>query len=164
MSKPLNLKEHNQAFTRFLVFFLVTLAIAAGALYFNFQTPQKELEILRERSDLLRNQNLAQENYKRTLNEVMQIMSKLDSVGGKSQMIDSELKPKIEALRNANIDDSSSAQRLNMTIFVLVNKYRDAKFDFMDSKSCVKDNEDLRKQIVNLKENIEILKLRVQPN
>jgi Type VI secretion system, TssO len=134
MSKPLNIQEHNASFTKFLIIFFVTVAMVAGALYFDFQVPKKELEILRERSDLLRNQNLAQENYKRTLNEVMVVLSKLDS--SSKSMVESELRPKLDQLFNsASIDDSTSSQKLNKVVFGLVNKYMDAKFKLSDMRN-----------------------------
>jgi Type VI secretion system, TssO len=132
MSKPLNLKEHNRAFVQFLIFFLVTLAMAVSAIHFDFRIHKKELSILRERSHILRNQQINQENYKKTLNDVLHVIDKLDS--GKSEaMIRSELTPKLNILYNTvNIDDSASSQRLNMMIYNLVNKYGDARFDLFE--------------------------------
>lgn len=134
MSKPLNIQEHNRAFTKFLIFFLVTLTLAVSAIYFNFQVPNKELAILRERSDVLRSQQINQENYKRTLNEVIQVFNKLDSTSSKA-MIESELTVKLDALRTAaSIEDSTASQKLNQMVFSLVNEYRKAKFSLFDLK------------------------------
>ncbi len=165
MSKAINIKEHNAAFTRFLILFIVTVAMVAGALYFDFQTPQKELEILRERSDLLRDQNLAQENYKRTLIETMAIVSRLDSNTNK-QMINSELEPKLAILRNAvNIDDSTAPKKLNIIVTDLMNKYINARFAVEDSKSfqdelLKKDKEITRLQNLNADCNATVQRLR----
>jgi hypothetical protein len=134
MSKPVNIKEHNNAFIKFFLFFLVTLIMAVSAVYFNFKVPNKELSILRERSELLRNQQINQENYKRTLNEVMLVFNKLDSSSSKA-MVESELTGKLEALRTAaSIEDSSASQKLNQVVFGLVNEYRNAKFKLFDLK------------------------------
>jgi vacuolar-type H+-ATPase subunit I/STV1 len=134
MAKPINIKEHNSAFTKFLLFFLVTLIMAVSAVYFNFKVPNKELAILRERSELLRNQQINQENYKRTLNEVIQVFNKLDSSTSKA-MVESELSDKLNALRNAaSIEDSTASQKLNQMVFGLVNEYRNAKFKLFDLK------------------------------
>jgi Type VI secretion system, TssO len=134
MSKPLNIKEHNNAFLKFFLFFLVTLIMAVSAVYFNFKVPNKELAILRERSELLRNQQINQENYKRTLNEIMMVFNKLDSSTSKA-MVESELTGKLEALRTAaSIEDSTASQKLNQVVFGLVNEYRNAKFKLFDLK------------------------------
>jgi hypothetical protein len=152
MAQAINLKEHNAAFTKFLIFFLVTVAMVTGALYFDFSTPKRELEILRERSDLLRDQNLAQENYKRTLMETIAVIDRLDSSTSKA-IVSSELEPKIAILKNAaKVDDSTSAKNLNEIVTNLVIKYKNARFDFEDSKGF---QEELRKkelQIVELKD------------
>jgi hypothetical protein len=151
MSKPLNSKEHNQAFVKFLIFFLITLVMAVSAVYFNFQVPKKELAILRERSDLFRNQQMNQENYKRTLSDVLQVFNKLDSSNSKA-MVESELRPKLDVLRNAvNIEDSSNtAEKLNMTIFNLVNKYKDAKFTLFDLKDYEQEISKYKQKITEL--------------
>jgi hypothetical protein len=134
MAKPINLQEHNSAFFKFLVLFFVTVAMVSGAIYFDFQVPKKELSILRERSDLLRNQNLAQENFKRTLNDVVSVLNKLDS--SNKSMVESELRPKLDLLYNsAAIDDSTSSQKLNKVIFGLVNKFVESKFKISDMKN-----------------------------
>ncbi len=143
MAKPINITEHNRSFTKFLIFFLITLTMAVSAIYFNFQVPNKELAILRDRSDLLRNQQINQENYKRTLNDVIVILDKMDSSGSKA-MVESELRIKMDALRNAaSIEDSTASQKLNLMIFTLVNKYRDAKFSLFDLKGF---DEELKKK------------------
>jgi uncharacterized protein YlxW (UPF0749 family) len=145
MAKPLNQKEHNQAFVKFFIFFLITLAMAVSALYFNFQVPKKELAILRERSDLLRNQQINQEKYKRQLSDVMKVFEKLDSSGSKA-MIESELRPKLDLLNEAaRIDDSTSVTKMNLVITTLVNKYKDAKFSLFDLK-------DFEQEIAKLKQ------------
>jgi hypothetical protein len=155
MSTAINLKEHNAAFTKFLILFLVTVAMVAGAIYFDFQTPQKELEILRERSDLLRDQNLAQENYKRTLVETIAVIDRLDSSTSKA-IIASELEPKMALLRNAvKIDDSTSTKGLNIIITELVNKYKNARFDFEDSRGFQDEIRKKDREIFELKDNLD---------
>ncbi len=155
MSTAINLKEHNSAFIRFLILFIITVAMVAGALYFDFQTPQKELEILRERSDLLRDQNLAQENYKRTLLDAMAVVEKLDSTNNKL-MINSELETKMSLLKNSiNIDDSTSAKRLNAVITLLLNKYVKASFEVYDTKDAQKLLNEKDRQIFELKDNLD---------
>ena len=62
MLQPLNAREHNQAFLKFLFFLILTLIMVVSAVYINFEIPNKELSILRERSDNARNQAIAQEN------------------------------------------------------------------------------------------------------
>ena len=165
MATAINIKEHNAAFTKFIILFIVTVAMVTGALFFNFQTPQKELEILRERSDLLRDQNLSQENYKRTLMETMSIINRLDSNTNK-QMINSELEPKLVALRNAvNLDDSTAPRRMNEMVTDLVNKYINVRFAMEDSKSfqdelLQKDKEIARLRSLNDDCNATVARLR----
>jgi type III secretory pathway component EscV len=155
MSSAINIKEHNTAFVKFLILFFVTVAMLAGALYFDFSTPKKELEILRERSDLLRDQNLAQENYKRTLLETIAVIDRLDSSTSKA-IVSSELEPKLATLRNSlKIDDSTSSKSLNVIVTELVNKYKNARFDFEDSRGFQDELRRKEKEIVELKDRLD---------
>ena len=123
--------------------------MAVSAVYFNFKVPNKELTILRERSELLRNQQINQENYKRTLNEVIMVFNKLDSSTSKA-MVESELSDKLNALRNAaSIEDSTASQKLNQMVFGLVNEYRNAKFKLFDLKDF---EQEIRKKNEKIKE------------
>jgi Type VI secretion system, TssO len=152
MAKPVNLKEHNSAFVKFLIFFLVTLTMAVSAVYFNFKVPNKELAILRERDDLFRNQQINQEKYKQTLGEVMAVLSKLDSSSSNKAMVISELTPKIEALNAASaIEDSTASQKLNQMVFVLVKQYQNAKSDLYDLKDVDKAINNLKTENITLR-------------
>lgn len=138
--------------------------MAVSAIYFNFQIPHKELTILRERSDVLRNQQINQEKYKRTLNDVMQVFNKLDS-GSSKAMVESELTVKMDALRSAaSIEDSTAVQKLNQMVFTLVSEYSKAKFKLFDFSSY---DEELRKRnetIQQLRATVEDYKNRLNFN
>ena len=160
MLKPLNAKEHNQAFTKFLAFLLLTIAMVAGALYINFDIPGRELKILRERSDNYRNQMIAQENFKRTLNEFMAIANRSDS--SSKAMIESEARPKLDALRNAvNIDDSTSSTKMNMAIVTMANQYIDAKAKLADLKGFDQEIQKLKAKMAELQRDLDDCRNRV---
>lgn len=151
MSKPVNSKEHNNAFTKFIIFFLVTLAMAVGAIYYNFKIHDKELSILRVRSELLRNQQISQEKYKRVLNEVVDLLDKTDS--GKALVIGSELTVKMDELKNiAAIEDSSASKKLHQSVLYLVQRYKDAKFRLSDLSGYEKELLNKDREITTLKQ------------
>jgi chromosome segregation ATPase len=159
MSKPLNLQEHNSAFARFLIFFFVTVAMVASALYFDFQVPKKELQLLRERSDLLRNQYIAQEKYKRLMAETITTLNRLDSPNANKAMVQSAFKPKIDALiSNVSLDDSTATQRLHKEISDLMNLYADARFKLAESKNCIDELDLTKKKYSSVKEELDNLR------
>jgi Type VI secretion system, TssO len=162
MSIALNEKEHTEAFLKFVLLLLITVAMVCGALYFNFQTPQKELTILRERSDLLRDQNLSQENYKRTLMEAIAIINRLDSNNSKA-IISSELEPKLATLRNAStLEDTTATTRLNTVITDLLLRYRNARFDAQENKGFQEELQKKNNDIVELRQKLEECNNRVE--
>jgi predicted ATP-binding protein involved in virulence len=163
MQKPLNAKEHNQAFLTFLIFLIVTVAMVAGALFINFRVPAKELTILRERSDNFRNQSIGQESFKRSLNEFMAIMNRSDS--SSKAMIESEAKPKLDALRNAtNIDDSASSVKLKMTVLTLANQYMNAKLKLADLNDYASEIARLKNKVSELSRDLDDCRTRANFN
>lgn len=160
MQKPLNAKEHNQAFLTFLFFLAVTIAMVAGALFINFRVPARELKILRERSDNYRNQSIAQENFKRTLNEFMAVMNRSDS--SSKAMIESEAKPKLDALRNAtNIDDSTSDVKLKMVTLTMANQYMNSKLRLADLSDYAAEITRLRNKVAELSRDLDDCRSRI---
>jgi hypothetical protein len=161
MAKPINITEHNASFIKYLIFFILTLTMAVCAVYFNFKLPNKELKLLRKRDEQFRTQQLNQENYKRTLIDIMQTLKSLDSNNNSGIMVKSELDDKIVDLqRVSNIDDSSAAQRLNKVIFRLVNEYRDAKFKLNEYRDCDKIINDKDVKIAELRKDLDDCKAR----
>jgi hypothetical protein len=160
MQKPLNAKEHNQAFLKFLFFLSLTIAMIAGALFINFEVPNHELEILRERSDNYRNHMIAQENFKKTLNEFMAVANRSDS--SSKAMIESEARPKLDALRNAiAIEDSTSGTRMNMSIIALANQYLNARSKLADLRGFDDEIRRLKDKIAELQYDLENCRSRV---
>lgn len=160
MQKPLNAQEHNQAFVKFLFFLLLTVTMIAGALFINFEVPNRELKILRERSDNYRNHIIAQENFKKTLNDFIAVANRGDS--SSKAMIESEARPKLDALRNAiAIEDSTSGTRMNMSIVGLANQYLDAKTKLADLRGFDDEIRRLKDKIAELQMDLENCRSRV---
>jgi hypothetical protein len=145
MLEPLNAKEHNQAFVKFLFFFVITLIMVVSAIFINFEIPSQELRILRERSDNYRNKLIAEENFKNILSEFMSIANRSDS--SSKAMIESEASPKLEALRGVEIDNGTTGIKMNVAVYALANKY-------LAARSRLADLQDVDKEIARLKNKI----------
>jgi len=160
MQKPLNAKEHNQAFAKFLFFLVLTLLMLSGALFINFEVPNRELKILRERSDNYRNHLLAQENLKKTVNDFVAVTNRSDS--SSKAMIESEARPKLDALRNAlSLEDSASGTRTNLAILALANQYLNAKYKLADLRGFDDEIRRLKDKIAELQLDLENCRSRV---
>jgi cell division protein FtsL len=160
MAKPLNLAEHKAAFSKFLIFFFLTVALVAMALYFNFKIPSTELQILRTRSEILRNQNIAQENYKRTLQEFLIKSKGMDSMG--IALAQGSMQPSIDRLQTIpNIGDTLSSSSLNNVLLTLANSYLVAKLDLLKVKNYQETIDKYGKQIAEKDEKIRQLQTEV---
>ncbi|HLA57996.1 MAG TPA: type VI secretion system TssO, partial [Puia sp.] len=78
MLKALNAKERNQAFLKFLLFFLLTLVLVVTAIYFDFKLPLKENNYLQKEIDQQRQIEHNQENFVNTMNEAVRLLDSLD--------------------------------------------------------------------------------------
>jgi hypothetical protein len=159
MLQPLNAREHNQAFVKFLFFFLVTVVMVVSAIFINFEIPAQELRILRERSDNYRNKQISEEKFKTTLSEFMAIANQSDS--SSKAMIESEAGPKLEAMRGAEIDNSTTSIKMNMAVYALANKYIAAKSRLADLRDVDEEIARLKNKIIELEADLKACRDRV---
>ncbi len=78
----LNKKERTSSFLIFLLFFIITVGIIVGAVYFDFYIPKKELAHLREENYKMQAEFSFQEQFAKKLEEVKKYT---DSLGVKGQ-------------------------------------------------------------------------------
>lgn len=159
MLQPLNAKEHNQSFLKFIFFFVVTVLMVVSAIFINFEIPGQELKILRERSDNYRNKLINEEKFKNTLSEFMAIANQSDS--SSKAMIESEASPKLEAMRGAEIDNSTTSIKMNLAVYALANKYIAAKSRLADLRDVDEEIARLKKKIIELEADLKACRDRV---
>jgi Type VI secretion system, TssO len=145
MQKPLNSKARNQAFTKFLVFFLLAVIMVCGAVYYDFEVPRKENRLLKEKSEQARTQMLAQEKFTNTL---VQVKTMIDSIGKPgvntiylNQVVSSKLK---DLTAEQFINDSSMQGRMNRAILDVYLDYNKVKADMVSMGDAPNQIADLR--------------------
>jgi len=119
MAHVLNRPERNQAFWKFLFFFLLSTALIVGAVYFPVQIPTKNNEMLREQVSRYKAQASAQD---KVVKEMKSIKGLFDSLNNPSLSVtsqtfySSQINKKIIDLNILQDKDSSMYSQLNKNV------------------------------------------------
>jgi hypothetical protein len=78
--KPLNSAERTNAFLRFLLLFIITVALIITVAYFSIQVPFKENERLRQDIGRIKSERQLAESFNVAVKEVAEELNKFDGV------------------------------------------------------------------------------------
>lgn len=126
MAHVLNRQERNQAFWKFLFFFLLSTAMIVGAVYFDVRIPSKDNEILREQVFRYKNQQVAQEKFVKSMDDARQLIDSLNKPGANAAYLNLQVNAKIRELADLQYKDSSMYSRLNKNVHDVFLRYLDA--------------------------------------
>ena len=114
MQQVLNSQERNQAFLKFLLFFLITVALIIAAIFFNFYLPVREKKMLQSEVDIQRVQDVNQERFATKLQDVAYY---LDSM--KKNTANYE---QVGLIVNGKLGELSVLQQKDITIYGRIDK------------------------------------------
>lgn len=124
MAHVLNRQERNQAFLKFLFFFLLSTALIVAAIYFDIRIPTKDNEILREQVSRYKTQEMAQEKFVRSMDEAKQLVDSLSKPGANGVYLNQQVAGKIRELAELQYKDSSMFSRLNKNVIDVFLRYQ----------------------------------------
>lgn len=165
MQKPINTSERNSAFLKFLLFFLLSVAMVTAAIYFDFRMPFVENKILKEKSEYIKQQNLQQENITNTFIEAKLLIDSIDKAGVNVKYIADEVTRRLGDLNKLNLGDSSIQKRMNIIVtdvFLDLNELKSKTTNMSESQSqiaeLISQNDRLKKDLSELQLQYSILK------
>lgn len=127
MEQVINAKLRNQAFWKFMIFFLATIAIVVTAVYFDMEVPNKENAMLRIEVAHYQQDSNSQQQF---IGDLEGIKNYIDSVGKPGvdneyflSLINDKL-TKSNALQNQNSDEHARFNRVILDVFL---SYKNAK-------------------------------------
>jgi Type VI secretion system, TssO len=126
MQTVLNLRERDRAFFKFLFFFVITVCLVSGAIYFDMRIPSKENEVLREQVSRYRMQSLAQEKFANSMDHAKILIDSLRQPGVNSMYLNQQIAVRLRELTDLQYKDSSIYGRMNKNILDLYLRYQDA--------------------------------------
>jgi hypothetical protein len=117
MQQALNAKERNQAFLKFLLFFLLTIVLVVTAIYFDFRLPLKENSYLQKEIDQQRQIDRNQESFVNTMQETVVLLDSLDKPGTDRIQIGLKLDQKLSELEGLRQKDFSIYGKMDEAIY-----------------------------------------------
>ncbi|MEO5682170.1 MAG: type VI secretion system TssO [Chitinophagaceae bacterium] len=114
MQQVLNSQERNQAFLKFLLFFLVTIALVILAIFFNYKMPARENAMLQEEVE---DQRAEEANQQKFVTRMEAAVSLLDSLEKKNVNFD-----QINMQLNSKITDMLAYQQKDNSLYGKFNK------------------------------------------
>jgi Type VI secretion system, TssO len=116
MSQVLNAKDRNQAFLKFLLFFLATIILAIFAVYFDFRLPVRENKMLQDEINEQRQIDLNQEKFVSTMQEASVLIDSMDKAGPNLAQINLQLNQKLIDLNGLQLKDNSLSGKMDAAI------------------------------------------------
>lgn len=108
--KPLNTAERKKSFTAFLLFFIVTVVLIVGAVYFGMQVPFVQNERLKEQVSSFQHEQAFAETFAQKMNETKRLLDSVNKNGVQATIVDGQITENIKRL-NALADTDSSARK-----------------------------------------------------
>ncbi len=165
MQKPLNAKERNNAFLKFLLFLIITVAMICGAVYYNFDIPHKENRLLKEKVEQNRIQMMAQEKFTNKLVEVKQLMDSVGKPGVNTLYLNQLVSAKLKELTELQFIDSTVQAKMNRTVlstYLDYNKVKTEMVNMGDAPNMIADlrsrNEQLQRDNDQLRRDLELVR------
>ena len=114
--KPLNTEERKKSFTTFLLFFIITIALIVGAVYFGIQIPFAQNARLKEQVARFQKENAAAESFAQKLAATKGLLDTVNKNGVQATVIDGQILDNIKALNSMVGSDSSANKQLYQTM------------------------------------------------
>lgn len=96
--RPINTQERRKSFQRFLLFFVITVAIMATTLFFGIRIPYAENDKLREQLTQMENENRFRDNFSLGMAETTGLLDTVNLDAAKSGLIDGRITQKLQDL------------------------------------------------------------------
>lgn len=128
MQQVLNSQERNQAFLKFLLFFLVTVVLIIAAIFFNYRLPIRENKMLQSEVDIQRTEDVNQQKFIGLMQDAIRLLDSMDKKGTNVAQIDLQVNSKLQELAALQQKDNSIYGQMDkMIIDKLGNLQQDKK-------------------------------------
>jgi len=127
MQQVLNSKERNEAFLKFLVFFVVTLILVVVAVYFNFRLPVRENKMLQDEIETQRQQDMNQTKFVARMQEAIVLLDSLGKGGPNVDQINLQLNGKLAEIAGLQPKDNNLYGKMDKAIVEKFSELQSAK-------------------------------------
>lgn len=96
--KPLNVQDRQRAFQRFLLFFILTIAVIITAVFFGLRIPYAENEKLQEQLAIVDKENHFRNDFSLAMSEAQSLLDTVNMDPQKSGLLDGRITQKIQEM------------------------------------------------------------------
>jgi hypothetical protein len=96
--QAINQKERQTAFTRFLLFFILTLIITCTAIFFGIKVPLKENEYLKTAIEEQENEKLFNQSFFTKMAETQSLLDSINYAGVNAALVEGRITQKIQEM------------------------------------------------------------------
>ena len=157
--EPLNAAERRKAFSNYLLFFIITIAIVVAAVFFWIQVPFQQNKQLTEQMKLVEAQRLFTQKFESNMNEVMRLFNELKKKEVDATLTDGKIEERIKAM-NALIESDSSfaadpnasvVKGLSVSVVASLSELRTATREITNATNKDENLSELKQEINNLR-------------
>jgi hypothetical protein len=105
--EPLNKTARSKAFTNFVIFFIITIALVVTAVFFSIEVPFERNKQLTDQMKVVEAERLFTQKFESNMNEAMKLVNDLNKKELDVTITDGKLEERIKSM-NALVDTDSS--------------------------------------------------------
>jgi hypothetical protein len=149
--KPLNTEERKKSFASFLLFFLITVLLIIGAVYFGMQVPFKQNERLKAQVARYQQEQAFAENFTQKMVQTSILLDSVNKGGTQATIVDGLISEQIKGLNASLVADSGANQQLYQNIVQALNQLQLAKSGLRASSGKDQDATKLQQELTQVK-------------
>jgi hypothetical protein len=156
--EPINTTERRKAFSNFLIFFLITMALVIAAIMFSIQVPFKKNEQLLKQMDAVDKERMFAQKFEINTNDLMRLFDSLNKKDVNVTLVDGKIEEKIKQMSamidtDSSFTDPSSSTTKDLYSNVVSNflAYHAAKRELRDATNKDQNVSEFKQEIANLK-------------
>lgn len=124
---PQNSPERKKAFTRFLIFYLVSLTVFVLIIFFGMKVPSRENQLLKDRISILENEKKLTADFLSQTNDIRKLLDSVNIAGVQAELIDVEITNALARLKAGTQNDAVTAEKQYQSIINILLGYQEAK-------------------------------------
>jgi hypothetical protein len=137
MQQVLNSQERNQAFLKFLLFFLITVVLIITAVFFNFRLPVRENKMLQAEVDIQRTQDVNQQKFVSAAQEMVTLLDSLDKKGTNFEQVNLSINSKLQELAILQQKDNTIYGKMDKIMIDKLAELQQSKRSLQDANNSI---------------------------
>lgn len=162
MLQILNSKERNQAFLKFLLFFILTVILVVSAIYFNFKMPLRENKMLYSEISTQRQQEFTQQAFLENLEEAVMLLDSLDNPQTNFTQVDTRLGRKLNEMQDMEAGFSTINKKINKITIQRLGELHQRKIEMRKMKTASETLPGVKAELVDCRSQLSQLQRDIQ--